>query len=227
MKLAEYLAQTLPNTTLDHLRNLRERLFEKGLIRSIEQEAMYTNEAKLEALEWYAEQMEAEAQKGSTGAYGKLFEVRSRIMWAVYHNKPFIINDVKARPCGLNDMTITLDGKRYNVEVKTGHGSLAYGASPAEALEEFARLTRSAKIVVWDYHKDGVPLAMCAVEFFQMLEDYNGNIETWFSISESTTGQWAVKLQPVHTSKKKMRYLDEMSGNGYDWETILQTGTLE
>lgn len=227
MKLAQYLAQTLPNSTLDHLHALRVRLFENGLIRSIEQEAMYTNEAKLDALAWYAEQMEAETAKGSTGAYGKLFEVHSRIMWAVYHNKPFAINDVKARPCGLCDMCMVLDGKRYNVEVKTGHGSLAYGASPAEALAEFGKLTRSAKIIVWDYRKDGTPLAMKACDFFQMLEDYNGNIETWFAIAESTTGQWSVKLQPVHTSKKKLAYLDEMSGSGYDWETILQTGTLE
>lgn len=227
MKLAQYLAQTLPNSTLANLLTLRERLFDMGLIRSVEQEAMYTESAKREALAWYAEQMEAETAKGSTGAYGKLFEVHSRIMWSIYHKTPFLLNDVKARPCGLNDMCVVLDGKRYNIELKTGHGSLAYGASPAEALAEFAKLTRSAKIIVWDYRKDGTPLAMKACDFFQMLEDYNGNIETWFAIAESTSGQWAVKLQPVHTSKKKLAYLDEMSGSGYDWETVLMTGTLE
>lgn len=227
MKLSEYLAQNLPDSSLNHIYALRERLYGLNLIRSIEQEAMYSEQAKLEALAWYTEQMEAEAQKGSTGAYGKLFEVRSRIMWSVYHKTPFLLNDVKARPCGLADMTITLDGKRYSIEVKTGAGGLAYGSTPAEALAEFGKLTRSAKIVVWDYRKDGTPLAMKACDFFQMLEDYNGNIETWFAMSENVNGQWSVKLQPVHTSKKKLNYLDEMSGSGYDWETVLMTGTLE
>ena len=66
---------------------------------------------------------------------------------------------------------------------------------------------------------------MEARRFFQMLEDYNGNVETWFALNRDTNGTWGVKLQPV--SKKKGMYLDEVAGDGYDWETVLMTGTLE
>jgi hypothetical protein len=58
-----------------------------------------------------------------------------------------------------------------------------------------------------------------------MLEDYNGNVETWFTLNRDTNGSWGVKLQPV--SKKKAEYLDGVAGDGYDWETVLMTGTLE
>jgi hypothetical protein len=46
MKFAEYLAQTLPETTLDHLTALREELFVAGLIKSMEQKTITTETAK-------------------------------------------------------------------------------------------------------------------------------------------------------------------------------------
>ena len=58
-----------------------------------------------------------------------------------------------------------------------------------------------------------------------MLVEYIVKFETLFTLNRDTNGCWGVKLQPV--SKKKAAYLDDMSGNGFDWETVLQTGTLE
>lgn len=221
MKFAEYLAQTLPETTLDHLSALRDELFAAGLIKTTEQKTITTEAAKLFALEWYKRNLK-EADKGY---YGKVFEVNARVMWSIYHNTTMSLLDFKARPAGVADMRITLNGKRYEIELKTGTGNLAQGASPAEALEKLGKLANSNKLIVWDFNKDGCPIAFPARDFFQMLEDYNGNVETWFTLNRDTNGTWGVKLQPV--SKKKAAYLDEMSGNGYDWETALMTGELE
>lgn len=221
MKFAEYLAQTLPETTLDHLTALREELFAAGLIKSVEQKTITTEAAKLFALAWYKRNL----KETDKGYYGKVFEVTARVMWSIYHNTAMALLDFKARPAGVADMRITLNGRRYEIELKTGTGNLAQGASPAEALEKLGKLANSNKLIVWDFNKDGCPIAFPACDFFQMLEDYNGNVETWFTLNRDINGVWGVKLQPV--SKKKAAYLDEMSGNGYDWETALMTGELE
>lgn len=221
MKFAEYLAQTLPETSLDHLNDLREKLFSAGLIKKMEQETLTTEAAKRFALEWYRNSL----KETDKGFYGKVFEVTARVEWSIYHNRPIAVLDFKARPAGVADMRITLGGKRYEIELKTGTGNLAQGASPAEALEKLGRLANSNKLIVWDYRKDGTPIAMPAREFFQTLEDYNGNVETWFTLNRDTNGCWGVKLQPV--SGKKARYLDEVSGEGYDWESTLQAGELQ
>lgn len=221
MKFAEYLVQTLPETTLDHLSALRDELFAAGLIKTTEQKTITTEAAKLFALEWYKRNLK-EADKGY---YGKVFEVNARVMWSIYHNTAMSLLDFKARPAGVADMRITLNGKRYEIELKTGTGNLAQGASPAEALEKLGKLANSNKLIVWDFNKDGCPIAFPARDFFQMLENYNGNVETWFTLNRDTCGTWGVKLQPV--SKKKAAYLEDMSGNGYDWETALMTGELE
>lgn len=221
MKFAEFLVQTLPETTLDHLNDLREKLFAAGLVKKVEQATLTTEAAKLFALAWYRDSL----KETDKGYYGKVFEVTARVMWSIYHNRPMPVLDFKARPAGVADMRITLDGRRYEIELKTGTGNLAQGATPQEALEKLARLANSNKLIVWDYRKDGCPVAMAAADFFQMLEGYNGGVETWFTLNRDTNGSWGVKLQPV--SGKKARYLDGVSGDGYDWETILQTGTLE
>ena len=221
MKFAEYLAQTLPETTLDHMTALREELFAAGLVKKVEQATLTTEAAKLFALNWYRNSL----KESDKGYYGKVFEVTARVMWSIYHNRPMALLDFKARPAGVADMRVVLDGKRYEVELKTGTGNLAQGATPQEALLKLARLADSNKLVVWDYRKDGCPVAMVARDFFQMLEDYNGNVETWFTLNRDTSGSWGVKLQPV--SKKKAEYLDGVAGDGYDWETVLMTGTLE
>ena len=221
MKFAEYLAQTLPETTIDHLNDLREKLFVAGLIKKMEQATLTTEAAKRFALEWYRNSL----KETDKGYYGKVFEVTARVLWSIYHNTAMPVLDFKARPAGVADMRITLDGKRYEIELKTATGNLAQGATPQEALQKLAKLANSNKLMVWDYRKDGCPVAMAVRDFFQMLEDYNGNVETWFTLNRDTNGCWGVKLQPI--SKKKAAYLDEISGNGYDWETVLMTGTLE
>lgn len=221
MKFAEYLAQTLPETTIDHLDALREELMVAGLIKSMTQKTLTTEAAKRFALNWYVKSL----KETDKGFYGKVFEVNARTMWSIYHNTAMAILDFKARPAGVADMRIVLDGKRYEIELKTGTGNLAQGSTPAEALHRLGKLANSNKLMVWDYRKDGCPIAMEARRFFQMLEDYNGNVETWFTLNRDTNGTWGVKLQPI--SKKKAAYLDEMSGNGYDWETVLMTGELE
>ena len=220
MKFAEYLAQTLPESTLDHLSDLREKLFLAGLIKSLEQKTLSTEASKLFALQWYKECL----KETDKGYYGKVFEVTARVMWSIYHDTAMALLDFKARPANIADMRITLDGKRYEIELKTGTGNLAQGASPAEALQKLGKLANSNKLIVWDYHKDGCPIAMAAKDFFQMLEDYNGNVETWFTLNRDTNGSWGVKLQPVSKKKSRISGYHQRQrlrlGNGFDdWGT--------
>ena len=151
MKFAEYLAQTLPETTIDHLNDLREQLYGAGLVKKMEQATLTTEAAKRFALEWYR----ASLKETDKGYYGKVFEVTARVMWSIYHNTAMAVLDFKARPAGVADMRIVLNGKRYEIELKTGTGNLAQGASPQEALLKLDAVPKP------DDAADAVAIALC------------------------------------------------------------------
>ena len=103
MTLNDLLTMTFTEATHDHMRELRERLYNLGLIKTPDQMYLYTEEAKREALKWYGEKLREEMEKGSTGWRGKWFEVKTRIDWSIAHVTRYLINDVKCRPSGLAD----------------------------------------------------------------------------------------------------------------------------
>lgn len=228
MSLNDLLTMTFTEATHDHMHELRERLFNKGLISTLEQCYMYTEEAKREALEWYAEQMEKEAEKGSTGSNGKLFEVTTRIEWSIMHGTRYAINDVKCRPCGLADMRVKIDGANVEVECKTGTGSLVYGTDFSECIANLNALVKRNPLMVWKWD-NGDPIVMRVRDLLEALENYNGGIDTWLVFDDGAKrkdGQHAIRLQN-YSSKKKMQYLEKVAFDSYDWMTLMQTASFE
>lgn len=229
MTLNDLLSMSFTEATTDHMYELRERLYAKGLIASIDQTYLYTFEAKREAGQWYKEQMLKETEKGSTGAWGKLFEVETRLEWSIEHGTRYPINDVKARPSGLDDMKVKIDGANVAIECKVGTGSLAYGSDFAECIANLNDLVKRNPLFVWKWDAEGEPLVMRIRDLLEALEGYNGGIDTWLNFDDGAKrkdGQHAIRFQN-YSSKKKMDYLAKIAFDSYDWETIVQTASFE
>ena len=229
MKLNELLTMTFTTETADHMTELRTRLFNKGLIATINQTYLYTTEAKREALAWYREQMEVEAAKGSTGWRGKWFEVKTRIEWSIARNTRYCINDVKCRPSGLADMRVKIDGANVAVEVKTGTGALVYGADEAECVANLRKLVEQNPLMVWVWDDEETPMVMRVRDLLEGLEAYKGDIMTWLVFDNGAKrkdGQHSIRFQN-YQSRKKLNHLATMAFNSYDWQTIMETASFE
>ena len=230
MTLNDLLTMTFTEETHDHMRDLRERLYNKGLISTPEQTYMYTEEAKREAIAWYAEQMKKEADKGSTGWRGKLFEVTTRIEWSIMHGTRYLINDVKCRPSGLNDMTAKIDGANVAIELKTGTGNLVTGSDFAECVRKLNDMMKKNPLFVWLWDNESeAPMAIRFRDLMEALESYNGSIDTWIVFDNGANrkdGQHAIKIQN-YSSNKKMAHLEKISFDAYDWQTIMETASFE
>ncbi|MBR5607623.1 MAG: hypothetical protein IKW44_04465 [Bacteroidaceae bacterium] len=229
MTLADLLAMTFTEATNDHMHDLRERLHALGLISTIEQKYLYTEEAKREALKWYTEQMAKEAEKGSTGWRGKLFEVKTRIEWSIIHGTPYAVNDVKCRPNGLADMRVKIDGANVEIELKTGTGALVNGPDFATCIADLNAMVKRNPLVVWLWDDEGEPMALRFNDLMKGLEEYNGGIDTWLLFDDGAKrkdGQHAIRFQNYH-SKKKMEHLEKVAFDGYDWQTIMETASFE
>lgn len=229
MTFAELLEMSFTEETHDHMRELRERLYNKGLISTPEQAYLYTEEAKREALAWYAEQMAVEAEKGSTGWRGKLFEVKTRIEWSIIHGTRYAISDVKCRHSGLTDMRVKIDGANVAIELKTGTGAITNGADFAECILNLKQMKKQNPLFVWLWDEEDEPLVMRFNDLMKALESYNGGIDTWLLFDDGAKrkdGQHAIRFQN-YTSKKKMEHLGQIAFESYDWQTIMETASFE
>ena len=229
MTLNELLTMTFTETTSDHMMELRTRLFNKGLIATINQTYLYTTEAKREALAWYREQMEVEAAKGSTGWRGKWFEVKTRIEWSILRGTRYCINDVKCRPSGLADMRVKIDGANVAVEVKTGTGALVYGADEAECVANLRKLVDQNPLMVWVWDDEETPMVMRVRDLLEGLEAYKGDVMTWLVFDNGAKrkdGQHSIRFQN-YQSRKKLNHLATMAFDSYDWQTIMETASFE
>lgn len=228
MKIADFIAQTFTAETLNHMATLRNELLNAGHIKTFEQKYLYTEESKRAALDWYTRELVRQDGEGSTGSYGKLFEVTTRIEWSIIHKTPYAIDDVKSRNCKLTDMTAKIDGANVSIELKTGHGAIVQGPDRETCIKEFAKLLKSNKLFVWDYLKDGCPIVYRVADLFDKLEEYNGDIDTWLVWKDGNgTRETSLSFQTFHTSKKKMAHLESMAFDSYDWQTIMETASFE
>lgn len=230
ISIHEFMEQSFCDATSDHLYTLREKLFEAGHISSIEQKYVYSDEAKDMCLEWFLDDLARQDELGSTGSWGKQFEVEARIEYSKARNTPFRISDTKCRPAGVRDMTIRVEGGNYSVELKTGAGAVSYGTDKADAHEQKKAFFRKNPIICWDFECTGKPLCMKAHDLLEVLNGYKNGVSMWFVDMPNVdkTGKKLNRSYQVNFSVQegpKMEYLrmvrDTMNV-GYDWHRLVK-----
>lgn len=219
------------DATADHLHDLREKLLANGHIKSISQKYVYSDEAKEFCLEWYEEELARQDELGSTGSWGKYFEVYARIMYSIYRGQPFLIADCKCRACGLRDMFIQAENGVYPVELKTGGGAVGYGCDRVSAKANMEKFFKNNPIIVWDFECNGEPLCMRAYDLLVALKSYNPKkgLSTWFfeNPNYNIFGKRynrAYQIQFSISGDKKIKFLRELKKlpNAYSWERLVQ-----
>lgn len=187
-----------------------------------------------------------DGKRGSTGTFGKAADSFNRCKKAYNRELSLDIVDIACRPAGLVDITIqcdekareTLEKSRVTCELKSGGGCVASGASIDECWQVIADACDAGKWIVWyfDYRGFDVMAADAWDKFDELpciflpmdtlayhLEEFKGNVETWFKVNGETT----INFQTVLTSEKKTSWLyhiyDEYS---FDWPTFRDWGKL-
>lgn len=225
MTIEEYLNRDTLDPH-DKLYGLRKLLLEKGYIKSLGQKYAYSVEAKRFILEWYLDELSRQDELGSTGSWGKQFEVESRIAYSIARNVPFCINDAKCRPAGLRDMTVRLSGANYSVEIKTGGGAVGYGPDKASAHDSMVRFFRGNPIIVWDYNANGEPLVMKARDLLETLYAYKGDIAGWFvdnpnydKLGNARSRSYQIQFS---LTARRREYLDEVRAeSSITWSELI------
>lgn len=239
ISLHDFLEQQFCDATSDHLYTLRERLLEAGYIQTITQKYVYTEAAMNICLEWFLDDLARQDDEGSTGSWGKQFEVESRISYAKRRGVPFRISDTKCRPAGVRDMTIRVDGGNYVVELKTGNGAVGYGPDRASANEAMQDFFKRNPIICWDFECNGDPLCMKAYDLLKELAHYKckgeeegenkaGNILTWFTDNPNynKAGEKLNRSYQINfavTPGPKMDYLRALrdSNKSFSWKRMV------
>lgn len=228
ISLHDFLERNFCDSTSDHLFTLRERLFEAGLIQTIEQKYVYSDEAMEMCLDWFLDDLARQEEAGSTGSWGKQFEVESRISYAMRRGVPFRISDTKCRPAGVRDMTIRVDGGNYAVELKTGNGAVGYGPDRASANESMQAFFKRNPIICWDFECNGNPLCMKAHDLLEELDKYKAGVATWF-VDCPNVNKFGEKLNRSYqinfsvTAGPKMEYLKALrdSDKSFNWHKLI------
>lgn len=226
---------------------IAQAAYSAGIISNPAQRAVYDFGKMTELLDLYVQDLIRQAtpvtlnngkvKKGSTASPNKFIEVACRILYAADNGTPLYLHDFSCRSAGEADWTVSgKDAERHQVEIKSGRGELARGVSHVDTLQAFRTFCSSDSLIVWFYDLrefdytaksalwavDTLPyVCMKKRDFVERLANFNGEIDTWLEVKEN-----AINLQAVTTSNKKMRYLEEMARDSYDWKVYRKTGHL-
>lgn len=219
-------------------------LYNAGIIPTVAQRSV-SGDAIKEALERYLTALKEEAAKDSTGYRGKYTDVVNRAKMRIARGQALDIVDLACRASVYPDVTVyannasieKLGGKtRIQVEIKTGKGCIAAGRDMSEAYETLANACERDSWIVWYYDIgdfdifkpdawedfDYLPYIFLPMgKLWELLEGYNGTIDTWLREPNPTT----INFQNV--SQKKLRFLDDLAAEySYNWPIFRDTGKL-
>lgn len=191
-----------------HADDMREQLYNVGIIAKRDQKNLYTVEQIFAAFRLYLVEIVRQLDgigtahgKGSKDIAGKVTELILRIYYAIAHGMPFPIADMRARSKTIDDMRIAIDNRATAIECKVGQGTLASGTTAREAVANFEKLLDYNPLFVWFFNLDLTAvetmirggqarelyeyitsaeyIAMYTNKLMKCLENYNGNIGTW------------------------------------------------
>lgn len=232
----------------DYFYALRVRLLKKGYISSIYQRTVKGEDAIRECFAWYAEEIQRQIEAGSTDRIGKLFEVGTRMLYAIKRCRPWHIADTKCRPSCLSDMILRVESANVRAELKVNRGALGYGVDEATAKAQIAKKLRQNPVFVWfyegfDFQIDTLDDIECAnplcvrlrdmLEHLERPENSKGKgISYWLVTSggvrkaDGTMHQCTINLKAPDPKKEgndfRSGILDSLRAEGMDWMRLVE-----
>lgn len=226
------------------VKGITEKLVSAGIIQQGQKEIAPSKiRAAFKAA--YMPELLAQETKGSTGGAGKFADVATRCLMREARELPMPVYDLRCRPCSVADLfvyTDRMDAKtaslfpsmRVMEEVKTGAGCLAQAGEIAESWGALIAAIEGNKTIVWypfsiPNWQDGELEAVddapyffgTYAQLFDLLEGYNGKIDTWLKVCGT-----AVNFQNVMSSGKKLAFLEEVCQQGWDWPMFRDWGRI-
>ena len=227
ISLADKLAADLQKNaaSVSYIDTLRSKLLAEGHIKTFEQKYVYTKEAKIAILEWYAEELHRQVENGSTDFWGHYNEVSFRIRYAIIHNLPFPVADAKCRSSRFDDAVIKIDNRVTKIEIKTNTGAFVYTKDKSNILPEFEKRLKENPLIIWHYDMNEPPLIYFMQDLMEALSNYNNKgLSTWLVVNDGSKRKdkmHSLKIQVYKKSEKKKAYLNSLAFESFDYDTIL------
>lgn len=215
-------------------------LYEHGIIKHTSQRQISGDAIRMAWENYVSGELSRQAEKGSTGTFGKAADSFNRCKKAEARGLALDIVDIACRPAGQPDITIQCDDdaagmlekSRIVVELKSGGGCVANGISIDECWQVLADACEAGKWLVWYFDPsmrgwekfDENPCIFLPMdELVYRLEEFKGDMLTWFKVN----GETCINFQSVINSGKKLSWLYHIyDQHSYDWPTFRDTGKL-
>lgn len=151
----------------------------------------------------YDEELDSQDLKGSSGSYGKMFEVESRMAFHLERGTAMYLRDFRARRLGRVD---TRTGG-IDIEIKSGFCAtwIYQVETKNEGFEKLESLRN--KVYHWDAFKDGRIWRAPLGEILDALASYNPKkgLETWFVLKNGN-----LDMRPVLNSVPKTEFMERI-----------------
>ena len=159
------------------------------------------------------------------GKDGKIAEAGLRLIRSLVTDRPLNNNAFYAHAPNVDDTRIYVNGKPVRIEIKTGAGDWyrTECRDVESALQEYAQ---ENKLLIWKTFAFTIVLPFG--EFLDALDNYNEKGAAQFfksSLKVNELGR-VLQLQEWKTSKKKIRFLQQVARHSYNLKALFYEGKL-
>ena len=159
------------------------------------------------------------------GKDGKITESGLRLIRSLATNRPLNNNAFYAHAPNVDDTRIYIDGKPVRIEIKTGAGDW-YRTECRDVESALQAYAQENKLLIWKTFAFTIVLPFG--EFLDALDNYNEKGAAQFfksSLKANELGR-VLQLQEWKTSKKKIRFLQQVARHSYNLKTLFYEGKL-
>ena len=159
------------------------------------------------------------------GKDGKITESGLRLIRSLATNRPLNNNAFYAHAPNVDDTRIYIDGKPVRLEIKTGAGDW-YRTECRDVESALQAYAQENKLLIWKTFAFTIVLPFS--EFLDALDNYNEKGAAQFfksSLKVNELGR-VLQLQEWKTSKKKIRFLQQVARHSYNLKALFYEGKL-
>lgn len=159
------------------------------------------------------------------GKDGKIAEAGLRLIRSLATNRPLNNNAFYAHAPNVDDTRIYINGKPVRLEIKTGAGDW-YRTECRDVESALQAYAQENKLLIWKTFAFTIVLPFG--EFLDALDNYNEKGAAQFfksSLKVNELGR-VLQLQEWKTSKKKIRFLQQVARHSYNLKALFYESKL-